>query len=67
MLNSINILSNLKLMSAISSIGDLQKRNSKEVTKDISVGSYRSLLIQVLAMAELEESAPVGKKLNFVI
>ncbi|MCR5265543.1 MAG: hypothetical protein K6E29_02990 [Cyanobacteria bacterium RUI128] len=67
MINSVSILSNLKLISAISSIGDIKKKDSQEITNDISVGSYKSLLIQVLAMAEQEEAAPVGKKLNFVI
>ena len=67
MINSINLLSNLKLISAISSIGDIKNRNSQEIANDISVGSYKSLHMQILAMAELEDSVKVGKKLDIMM
>lgn len=64
--NSINNNRTISTISAISIINNIPKGDViKEATNDSS--SFRSLFMQVQAMAELDKTDPIGKKLNIII
>jgi hypothetical protein len=56
----------ISAISALSIINNIPKGDViKEATNDLS--SFRSLFMQVQAMAELDKTDPIGKKLNIII
>ena len=69
MINSLNSTLYTGIISARSIINNIRNNHTakKAVHNNNSISEFKSLFVQIQAMAELDNSSPFGKKLNITI
>ena len=69
MINSLNSTLSTGIISARSLINNIKNHNTakKVVHNNNSISEFKSLFIQIQAMAELDNSSPFGKRLDIAI
>ena len=69
MINSLNSTLYTGIVSARSIINNIRTNHTvkKTVHNNNSISEFKSLFVQIQAMAELDNSSPIGKKLNITI
>ena len=68
MINSLNSVLSIGMISARSFVNNLKKKNViKEAVQDSSKTNFKPLFVQIQAMAELDNLNPIGKKLDILI
>lgn len=68
MVNSLNSVLSIGILSARSFVNNIKKKDTiKEAVQDNSKVNFKSLFIQIQAMAELDNLNPIGRNLNIII
>ena len=68
MTNTLNSVLYVGMWSARSIVDNLKKKTAmKKIAQDKTNGQFKSLFVQIQAMADLDNSTHLGKNLNIII